>query len=63
MKRFEKKADHIENAQVMKVIRQYEFGGPEVLCYEDAPIPELKPREVRVRVPNLQNSHACWHPD
>lgn len=36
--------------QTMKAIRQHEFGGPEVLCYEDAPVPELKPGEVLVRV-------------
>ncbi len=34
----------------MKAIRQYEFGGPEVLHYEDAPIPELKSGEVLVQV-------------
>ncbi|WP_419764689.1 MAG: NADP-dependent oxidoreductase [Arcobacter sp.] len=37
-------------ANTMKAIRQYEFGGPEVLHYEDAPIPELKPGEVLVHV-------------
>jgi NADPH:quinone reductase-like Zn-dependent oxidoreductase len=26
----------------MKVIQQYEFDGPEVLLYEEVPIPELK---------------------
>jgi hypothetical protein len=31
-------------------IRKHDFGGPEVLHYEDAPIPELKPGEVLVRV-------------
>jgi NADPH:quinone reductase-like Zn-dependent oxidoreductase len=35
---------------VMKAVRQHEFGGPEVLLYEDAPIPEIKPGEVRIRV-------------
>lgn len=29
----------------MKAIRFHEFGGPEVLRYEDAPKPELKPGE------------------
>jgi len=32
----------------MKAIRQHAFGGPEVLRYEDAPIPELRLGEVRV---------------
>ena len=36
--------------KTMKVIQQHEFGGPEVLRYEDAPMPELKPDEVLVRV-------------
>jgi NADPH:quinone reductase-like Zn-dependent oxidoreductase len=34
----------------MKRIRQYEFGGPEVLRLEDVPDPEPIPTEVRVRV-------------
>lgn len=34
----------------MKAVRQHAFGGPEVLRYEDAPIPELMPGEVRIRV-------------
>lgn len=37
-------------AETMKAIQQHAFGGPEVLVYEDAPLPELKPGEVRVRV-------------
>jgi len=35
---------------LMKAIRQHEFGGPEVLLYEDAPIPMLKQGEVLIRV-------------
>lgn len=34
----------------MKAVRLHAFGGPEVLRYEDAPVPELKPGEVLVRV-------------
>ena len=34
----------------MKAIRLHEFGGPEVLRYEDVPIPELRSGEVLVRV-------------
>ena len=37
-------------AETMKAIQQHAFGGPEVLVYEDAPLPGLKPGEVRVRV-------------
>lgn len=36
--------------QTMKAIRLHEFGGPEVLRYEDAPVPDLLPGEVLVRV-------------
>ena len=34
----------------MKAIRYHDYGGPEVLRYEDAPIPEPGPDEVLVRV-------------
>ncbi len=34
----------------MKAVRLHAFGGPEVLVYEDAPRPEVKPGEVLVRV-------------
>jgi len=35
---------------MMGAVRYHDYGGPEVLCYEDAPIPEPGPREVLVRV-------------
>ena len=34
----------------MKTVRYHDYGGPEVLCFEDAPIPEPGPGEVLVRV-------------
>jgi NADPH:quinone reductase-like Zn-dependent oxidoreductase len=34
----------------MKAVRYHDYGGPDVLCYEDAPIPEPGPREVLGRV-------------
>ena len=37
----------------MKAIRQYEFGGPDTLRYEDVPDPEPGPDQVRIDV------HAC----
>jgi NADPH:quinone reductase-like Zn-dependent oxidoreductase len=46
---------------VMKAIRQYEFGGPEVLRYEDAPIPEIKPGEVRIRVHAVGLNPPDWY--
>jgi NADPH:quinone reductase-like Zn-dependent oxidoreductase len=34
----------------MKAVRLHGYGGPEALVYEDAPVPEPRPGEVRVRV-------------
>ncbi len=35
---------------MMKAVRYHDYGGPEVLRYEDAPIPEPGPRDLLVRV-------------
>lgn len=45
----------------MKAIRQHEFGGPEVLMYEEAPLPELKPGEVLVRVYAVGINPPDWY--
>ncbi|MFH1804950.1 MAG: NADP-dependent oxidoreductase [Pseudomonadota bacterium] len=45
----------------MKAIRQSEFGGPEVLRYEDAPMPEPKPGEVLVRVHAVGINPPDWY--
>lgn len=45
----------------MKAIRIHEFGGPEVLVYEDAPKPELKPGEVLVRVHAVGINPPDWY--
>lgn len=45
----------------MKAVRQHEFGGPEVLRYEDAPMPELKPGEVLVRVHAVGVNPPDWY--
>lgn len=45
----------------MKAIRLHEFGGPEVLCYEEAPLPELKPGEVLVRVHSIGINPPDWY--
>lgn len=37
-------------ARTMKAVRIHEYGGPEVVRYEDAPVPEPGPGEVLVRV-------------
>jgi NADPH:quinone reductase-like Zn-dependent oxidoreductase len=46
---------------VMKAIRQYQFGSPEVLRYEDAPIPEIKPGEIRIRVHAVGLNPPDWY--
>src|ERR1700722_15248423 len=35
---------------IMKAVRIHSFGGPDVLRFEEVPIPEPKPDEVLVRV-------------
>ncbi len=45
----------------MKAIRLHEFGGPEVLCYDDVPLPELKPGEVLVRVHAAGINPPDWY--
>jgi NADPH:quinone reductase-like Zn-dependent oxidoreductase len=45
----------------MKAIVQHEFGGPEVLRYEDAPVPELKAGEVLVRVHAIGLNPPEWY--
>lgn len=46
---------------MMKAIRLHEFGGPEVLRYEDAPAPGLKPGEVLVRVHAIGLNPPDWY--
>src|SRR2546421_11596594 len=41
----------------MKVIRFHEFGGPEVLKYEDVPEPNLRDDQVLVRVKACALNH------
>lgn len=47
--------------RTMKAIRQHAFGGPEVLRYEDAPMPELKSGEVRIRVHAVGLNPPDWY--
>lgn len=47
--------------QTMKVVRFHQFGGPEVLRYEDAPVPELKSGEVLVRVRAVGINPPDWY--
>lgn len=45
----------------MQAVRQHEFGGPEVLRYETAPMPELKAGEVLVRVHAISLNPPDWY--
>lgn len=45
----------------MKAIRQHQFGGPEVLRHEDAPVPELQAGEVLVRVHAVGINPPDWY--
>lgn len=45
----------------MKAIRLHAFGGPEVLRYEDAPLPVLKAGEVLVRVHAVGINPPDWY--
>ena len=40
----------LPQAKMMKAVVAHEYGGPEMLKYEDAPVPEPKENEVLVRV-------------
>ena len=48
-------------SEMMKAVRQRAFGGPEVLVYEDAPKPDVKPGEVRVRVHAIGINPPDWY--
>ncbi len=50
-----------EKSKTMKAVRQHGFGGPEVLMYEDAPVPELNKGEVRVRVHAIGLNPPDWY--
>jgi NADPH:quinone reductase-like Zn-dependent oxidoreductase len=46
---------------MMKAVRFHSFGGPDVLVYEDAPIPEVAAGEVRVRVHAIGLNPPDWY--
>ncbi|WP_137936379.1 NADP-dependent oxidoreductase [Chitinivorax sp. B] len=48
-------------SKTMKAVRLHEFGGPDVLRYEDAPMPELKSGEVLVRVHAVGINPPDWY--
>lgn len=45
----------------MKAVRLHEFGGPQVLRYEDAPMPTVKAGEVLVRVHAVGLNPPDWY--
>ncbi len=47
--------------KTMRAIRQHAFGGPEVLRYEEAPMPALRPGEVLVRVRAVGVNPPDWY--
>jgi NADPH:quinone reductase-like Zn-dependent oxidoreductase len=47
--------------KTMKAIRVHEFGGPEVLSYDEVPIPQPKPGEVLVRVRAVGINPPDWY--
>ena len=49
------------SANTMKAIQLHEFGGPEVLRYEDVAVPELKAGEVFVRVHAIGINPPDWY--
>lgn len=49
------------SSQTMKAVQQHEFGGPDVLRYEDAPMPVLKAGEVLVRVHAVGINPPDWY--
>jgi NADPH:quinone reductase-like Zn-dependent oxidoreductase len=48
-------------SKTMKAVRLHVFGGPEVLRYEDAPMPALQPGEVLVRVHAIGVNPPDWY--
>ncbi|SFO33382.1 NADP-dependent oxidoreductase [Sphingomonas sp. OK281] len=48
-------------AESMKAVRQFKFGGPEVLVYGEAPKPELKAGEILVRVHAVGLNPPDWY--
>lgn len=49
------------SVETMKAVRIHEFGGPEVLRYEDAPKPRVRPGEMLVRVRAVGINPPDWY--
>ncbi|MBB6575816.1 alcohol dehydrogenase catalytic domain-containing protein [Xanthomonas arboricola] len=50
-----------EKIKTMKAIRQTAFGGPDVLRYEDSPMPALQSGEVLIRVRAVGLNPPDWY--
>lgn len=61
MQKVENKTDKNGIPTIMKAIRQHEFGGPEMLRYEDAPVPKLKKGEALVKVKAIGLNPPDWY--
>jgi len=48
-------------SETMKATRLHAFGGPDVLTYEDAPKPDVRPGEVLVRVRAIGLNPPDWY--
>ena len=61
MQQSDKNKSHFGKDKIMKAVRQHEFGGPEVLIYEDAPVPELNKGVVCVKVKAIGLNPPDWY--
>lgn len=52
---------NINEGKPMKAVQQHSFGGPEVLQYEDAPIPGLNAGEILVQVHAIGMNPPDWY--
>lgn len=50
-----------ENRKTMKAIQQHTYGNPDVLKYEDAPLPEVKKGEVLIQVKAIGLNPPDWY--
>jgi len=61
MQQSDNEKSNLKAVKTMKAVRQHKFGGPEVLFYEDAPVPELSKGEVRVKVHAIGLNPPDWY--
>lgn len=51
----------MKQMEKMKAVRLHAFGGPDVLQYEEAPVPALQPGEVLIRVQAVGMNPPDWY--